>query len=251
MATVVFVHGLYLTHRCWQGWRQAFEAQGHATVAPEWPGHEGEPAALRASPDPALLELDLEQVFALHREVVAAMEEPPILVGHSMGGLIVQRLLAEGHGAGGVAVDSAPPNGLTSFKWSFLRSNLPILAPGTRPILLSKAQFHYAFTHTMSAEASAEIYEAHVVPEARGVAKGPLGPAGRFDWASRTAPLLLVAGGEDRVIPPSLVRKNAAKQQASGARTDLREFPGRTHFLLGQDGWEEIAEHVLNWLKAT
>lgn len=245
--TVVFVHGLYVTHRCWDGWREVFEEAGYETLAPEWPGHDGEPAALRAAPPAALEDLDLAGVLALHREVIAGLDEPPILVGHSMGGLVVQLLLAEGHGRAGVAIDSAPPRGLQSLKWSFVKSNLPVLS-GKGPILLSERQFRYAFVHTSSREEAARLYEAHVVPEARGVAKGPLTDVARVDWTAERPPLLLIAGGEDHIIPPGLVRRNAKRWSQSPSRTDLREFPGRTHWILAQEGWREVADHVLAWL---
>ncbi|MBK9368506.1 MAG: alpha/beta fold hydrolase [Deltaproteobacteria bacterium] len=245
--TVVFIHGLYLNAGCWDDWREVFEAQGYNTLAPEWPGHDGEPAALRADIPEALNTLSFEQLVAQHRELVAGLDSP-ILIGHSMGGLIVQLLLQEGLGSAGVVLHSAPPKGLTSFAPAFLRSNAPVLKPGMDPILLSPKQFHFGFANYLDRDAALALYEASLVPEAKGVAKGPLTDAAELDWAKERAPLLIVAGAEDHVIPAGLNERMARRYEASPSRTDLVVMPGRTHGTLTQPGWEQVADDVLAWL---
>ncbi|MEY3213980.1 MAG: hypothetical protein RIT28_4461 [Pseudomonadota bacterium] len=247
--TVVFIHGLYLNAGCWDGWRGVFEAEGYTTLAPEWPGHDGVPAALRADIPEALSTLSFEQLVDQHRALVAGLDAP-ILIGHSMGGLIVQLLLQEGLGRAGVVLHSAPPKGLTSLAPAFFRSNAPVLKPGMDPILLSPKQFHFGFANHLDRDAALAVYEASLVPEAKGVAKGPLTDAAELDWAKERAPLLIVAGAEDHVIPAGLNERMARRYEASPSRTDLVVMPGRTHGTLTQPGWEQVAGDVLAWLAA-
>ncbi|MCK6521014.1 lysophospholipase [Myxococcota bacterium] len=245
--TVVFIHGLYLNASCWDGWRAQFEAQGYDTLAPEWPGHEGSPAELRANVPEALNTLSFEELVAQHRELVAGLDAP-ILIGHSMGGLIVQLLLQEGLGRAGVALHSAPPKGLTSLAPAFFRSNAPVLKPGSAPILLTPKQFRFGFGNYLDRDEALALYEMSLVPEAKGVAKGPLTDAAAVDWAKERAPLLIVAGGEDHVIPAGLNERMARHYEASPSRTDLVVMPTRTHGTLTQPGWEQVAADVLSWL---
>ena len=248
--SVLFIHGLYMTGDCWAGWEQRFQAAGYQTAAPSWPGRDGKPADLRAAPPAALNSLSFDQVVAINRQAAAALPAPLTLVGHSMGGLIAQLLLAEGVGQAAVAIDSAPPKGVTALSWSFLKSNAPALF-GKGPIVLTAAQFHYAFLNHLDATAAAAIYDQRVVPEARGVANGPLTNSAAIDWAKARGPLLLVSGGADHIIPAALNAKNAAKYKASAGRTDLRDYPERTHWTLAQDGWEQVADDVLAWVGGT
>lgn len=248
--TVVFIHGLFVNARCWQGWAQRFEAAGYTVLAPDWPAHAGVPSELRANTPAELRDLELDAITAHFREIVKASPEPPILVGHSMGGLIVQILLSEGLGRAGVAIDPAPPKGVFSFAPSFTRSNSASLKPGSKPILLSPRKFHYAFANNLSAEESAAFYEALVVPESRLAARGPLSEAGRVDFAAKHAPLLILAGGDDHITPASMNRKNAEKFDPAAGRVDFEVLEGRTHLTIGEPGWEAVADQVMGWLGA-
>jgi pimeloyl-ACP methyl ester carboxylesterase len=251
--TMVFIHGMYMTPRCWERWESYFKDAGYRTIAPAWPEHDAPVAEQRARhPNPRLGALTLDEVVAQHRDLVRGLEEPPILVGHSMGGLIVQLLLQQGLGAAGIAIDSAPPKGVLSLKWSFLKSNWPALNPfasADRPIALSFEQFQYAFVNMLSPEGQRAAYEEQYVPESRRVGRGPTTPAAAIDFARERPPLLLVAGADDHIIPASLNRSNYERYRKSPSVTDLREFPGRCHFTIGQDDWREVADYVLQWVR--
>ena len=60
-------------------------------------------------------------------------------------------------------------------------------------------------------------------------------------------PLLMIAGSEDHLIPPRIVKANCRAYRHSTAVTEYKEFPGRTHFIIGQSGWEEVADYALDW----
>jgi pimeloyl-ACP methyl ester carboxylesterase len=131
--TVVFVHGMFMTPLAWEKWEAHFAAKGYKTLAPAWPLHDLPIEDQRKNhPNPKLGELTLDTVLSHYRQVLKGLDEKPILVGHSMGGLIVQILLAEGLGAAGIAIDSAPPKGVISLKYSFLKSNWPVISPSAK-----------------------------------------------------------------------------------------------------------------------
>jgi pimeloyl-ACP methyl ester carboxylesterase len=244
-ATVLFIHGMFLTGRSWASWCARFEGAGYHCLAPSWPGRKGEARALREHPDPLLRTLTLTELISRFEAIARAERTPPILIGHSMGGLVVQALLSRGAGCVGVAIDSAPPFGIRSLAFSHLRANAPMLWPGASPIVPTLASWRYAFWHTGGADEVARAFDAEVVPESRLVGKGPLGKEGAVDFSAPRPPLLMIAGELDHIIPASLNRTNAARYHPTLAPTELVQMKGRTHYLCGQPGWEEVADTAL------
>ncbi len=248
---IVFVHGMFMNPRSWDAWVGYFTARGHRCTAPGWPFHDGDPAVLRANVPASLGKLTLGEVVASVAKHVEGLGAKPVVVGHSMGGLITQLLVARGLARAGVCVDSAPPKGVFVPSWSFLKSNLPVVNPlaGDAPYVMPPEHFHYTFCNAMSAEASRAVYDAHVVPESRNVARGPTTDDGAIDFAKPHAPLLFVAGERDNIVPAALNRKNHAAYRDAGSRREFKEFAGRTHFICGQEGWEEVAGFVAAWVE--
>ena len=249
---VVFVHGMFMTALCWEEWLPRFAASGRPATALEWPGRDASVAELRKRhPDPDLGNLTLTRIVNEHAALVRAMPESPVLVGHSMGGLIVQLLIDRGLGSAGVAIDSAPPMGVFSARWSFLKANWPMITPFASvkaPRLIPLQDFRYAFANTLPPEAQEAAYERYAVPESRAVPRQSLTSAARIDFAKRHAPLLLVAGGSDHIIPASLNRSNYRRYRDATSVTDFREFDGRDHLTIVEPGWEKVADFVLAWL---
>ena len=257
MSTILFVHGAWMTPLCWEPFARFFEGRGWRTLAPAWPYHDRPVAEQRRAPAAELGGLGAVEILDHYERLIRSLPEPPCLVGHSFGGLWVQLLLGRGLGRAGVAIDSAPPRGVLPLQWSAIRSTVPALltlAP-RRPVSLTLEQFRYAFVHTLSEAAAREAWERQVVPETRRIifqaAGAPLDPLSplrvSFAKADR-APLLLVAGARDRIVPAAQNRANYAKYRFSPARTSFREFPDRTHWIIAQDGWEEVAGYVAGWL---
>jgi pimeloyl-ACP methyl ester carboxylesterase len=249
MKSVVFIHGMFMTPLCWDGWVRRFAARGWQTQAPPWPSHDQAPAEMRAKhPDPALGKLTLDEVLATYVRILEPLAEKPMLVGHSMGGLVVQLLLQKKLGAAGVAVDSAPPKGVLSLKWSFLKSNWPVLTGNAdQPFLPSLEQFRYAFAHTLPLEEVKTVYEQFAVPESRRVGRAPTSKIAQIDFAAERPPLLMISGGDDHIIPASLNASNFKKYKNS--KTELKEYPGRVHYTLGLAGWEEVCDYAIDWLE--
>jgi pimeloyl-ACP methyl ester carboxylesterase len=182
------------------------------------------------------------------------MPEAPVLVGHSMGALIVQLLVARGLGVAGVAIDSAPPAGVFTPKWSFLKSNWPMISPfasADQPRLIPLDAFRYAFANTLPSDAQQALYDRYVVPESRRIPRQSLTSAAHIGFAAPHSPLLFIAGGSDHIIPASLNRANARRYTDSGSITDFRVFDGRDHLTIVEPGWEEVADFTLKWLEQT
>jgi pimeloyl-ACP methyl ester carboxylesterase len=249
MQTIVFIHGMFVTKRCWQPWIERLSSRFDC-LAPPWPLRDATPADLRARhPDAALGQLTLDAVLAHYESIIKSLPAPPLIVGHSLGGLMVQVLLSRGLGKKGVAIDSAAPGDIFPLEWSVIRSNWPTISPFVskkKPVLLTKAQFKYAFAHTLSDEEVARIWEAEVVPESRRMPQGVMKT--RIDWKAPRPPLLLVAGSEDRICTAKLNAKNAQKYSPPA---ELKTFAGRTHYtILDGEGWTDVADAVADWLAA-
>jgi pimeloyl-ACP methyl ester carboxylesterase len=257
--TIVFIHGAWVTAACWERFLPFFEARGYHALAPAWPGKDRPVEAIRADPS-ALAGLGIAEIVDHYDRLIRAMDEPPILVGHSFGGLFVQLLLDRGLGSAGVAIDSAPPRGVWAYEPTAIRSLLTVLLQWRvwRKVVRWKlSNFRYAFVHTLSPDDARAAYERHVTPETGRIFFQ--GAMAMFDRRSPTrvsfsngarAPLLLLAGGQDRIVPAVINRRNFKAYARSTARTDFREFPGRTHWIIAQDGWEEVAEHIAAWLES-
>ncbi|HEX5588946.1 MAG TPA: alpha/beta hydrolase, partial [Candidatus Limnocylindrales bacterium] len=125
--TVVFVHGGWVTPACWDRFVPYFEARGYRCLAPAWPGKDRPIEEIRSDPSP-LAGLGIREIVDHYATVVRGLDEPPILVGHSFGGLFVQLLIDRGLGAAGIAIDSAPPKGIFAFEPTALVSLGRILA---------------------------------------------------------------------------------------------------------------------------
>src|SRR5262245_15318826 len=261
--TIVFLHGAWVTAACWERMQPWFEAKGYRAIAPNWPGKDRPVEEIRADPS-ALKGLGISEIVASYeqvvREVTTAEGAPPILVGHSFGGLFTQILLDRGLGAAGVAIDPAPPKGIWPFEPTALRSLFGALTRyllGSRVVRWSFGSFRYAFVHLLPATEAQAAYDRHVIPETGRIffqsAMAMLSPRSptRVDFRNATrAPLLIIAGGSDRIVPPVINRRNHRAYAKSAATTDFREFPGRNHWIIAQDGWEEVAEHIAGWLEA-
>ena len=252
---IVFIHGMFMTPLCWEGWVDYYAAQGHRCLALAWPGRDRPVEELRrAHPDPELGKLTLRDVVEHLAGAIQKLDEKPVLVGHSMGGLAVQLLAQRGLATAAVAIDSAPPQGVFTTEWSFVKSNWPAInpfAPAGRPVEMTFGHFQYAFVNTLPPAFQRAAYDRYVVPESRRVPLQSLTGVAGIDFKRPHPPLLLTAGSIDHIIPASLNRSNYARYKQSPSVTDFKEFAGRTHFLIGQDGWQAIADFVLAWLKDT
>lgn len=248
--TVVFIHGMYMTPLCWEQWTERFQAKGYRTLAPAWPGRDKSVKELQ-TPDPNLGKLNLAGILDHFTKTLNGMNEKPILIGHSMGGLATQILHNRGLASASIAIDSAPPSGVFTTEFSFLKANWGHVTPFANPnspVIMTFERFQYAFVNGMELSEQRAAFERYVVPESRAVPRQSLTSVGKVDFKKEHTPLLLIAGGNDNIIPPALNKTNYERYKASSSVTDFKEFPGRNHFLLGQKNWEEIADYCMDWL---
>lgn len=250
--TIVFMHGLFVTNNCWAAWVKYFEAQGYTCYAPAYPLKNDSPQHLKQHMRTGKIEtLRLAAIINFYQDTLAAIGGKPILIGHSLGGNLVQILANQGYGSAGVCIHSGPPKGLISLKWPFLKSNLPLLtAPKDKPYLLSFKKWQYSFTNGMSLENQRSSYENYLVPESAAIAKDATSNLAKVDFNKPHIPLLFTAGANDHIIPASLNKRNAKKYADKNSVTDYKKFDGRNHFVIGADGWQEVAAHIATWLTA-
>jgi pimeloyl-ACP methyl ester carboxylesterase len=253
---IVLIHGLWLTPRSWEHWKARYERRGYEVVTPAYPGLEVEVEALREDPSP-IANLSVPDTVDHLESVIRELDRPPFLMGHSYGGLLTQLLLDRGIGLAGVAIDSAPPEGIRKVPPAQIKALLPAFknpANRHRAVPLTAKQFHYAFCNTLSEEESDAVYERyHVAAPGPFIWDGFLSnvkPGRQDTWVNfdneERAPLLFIAGGVDHVMPPSVNRSNF-EHYTPAVHTDWREFEGRSHYTCGQPGWEAVADDALNW----
>ncbi len=253
---IVFVHGAFVTPACWDPFKGYFESRGYTCLAPAWPHKDRSVEELRSNPPAGLSGLGIQEIVAHYQRIIEDLDAPPILIGHSYGGLFVQMLLDRGLGSAGVAINPAPPKGVLPFHPSTVRSLLPVLLTPfgwRRTVILSPSQFNYAFVNALPEYEQTQVYKAFVTRETgRIFFQSALMPFNRasyvnFDNSTR-APLLITAGSKDQIVPPQMNRVNYRRYRHSQAVTDFKEFEGRCHWIIAQPGWEEVAEYVEGWL---
>jgi pimeloyl-ACP methyl ester carboxylesterase len=253
--TVVLVHGFWVTPRSWEHWIERYERAGHRVLAPAYPGFEVEVEALNADPSP-IESVTVPQVIEHLEAVVSELDSPPILIGHSAGGVFVQILLDHGYGAAGVAINSAPTEGVKRVPLSQVKATFPVLknpANRHRAVGFTFEQWHYAFTNTFGEEESRALYERYHIPASGpifwGSALANVHPGKDDNYVDykndARAPLLFISGSEDHLMPPSIQQSNA-KHYKSDTITEVKEFEG-PHLLPAWRNWEEVADYALDW----
>ena len=249
--TIVFIHGLFMTNESWKEWEAFFQERGYTTYAPANPGHEGTLSELRNHTPDSLGHVTFTDVVNKMEAFIATLPEKPILIGHSMGALVAQKLVEKELAEAAVVISSAPPKGVITFKPSFAKSNLGVLNPfkGNSVFYPTKKWFHYAFTNTLSREASDKIFDEFVVPESRNIPRETLKKAGKIDFKKPHAPMLFVSGKEDHITPASLNKTNFKRYKDENSVREHKIFEGHDHSIAGEDGWEEVANYVYDWLK--
>lgn len=251
--TVVFITGAFVSHNGWNEWKTYFESEGYTTYNPAWPFKDASAVELRDRQpnDTDLAALTLTELVDHYANFVKSLPEKPIIIGHSLGGLITQILVNRDLAAAGVAIHPVPPQGVIPYELSFLRAGYKVLGLFSslkKTYLMSLADWQYAFTNGMSLEEQKKTWAENVVPESKTVGRGGLTSAAAVDFKKAHAPLLITSGEKDNIIPASMNLRNFKAYKNNGSVLDYKEFPGRNHYVLGQPTWKEDADYILEWL---
>ena len=250
--SILFITGAFVGNNCWDEWRIYFESKGYNTFAPAWPHKDASPEELRnRQPDVGVASNRLVALTDFYARIAQGFTEEPILIGHSIGGLIVQLLLQRDLGSCGVAIHSVPPQGIITLKFSFLKAGwgaLGFFTSTKKSYLISFKGWQYAFTNGMTCDEQKESYYKFAIPESKLVVRDTISGAAKINFENPHAPLLLMSGSNDHSIPSSLNYAIFKKYRKSNSVTDYKEFEGRNHFVLGQSTWKENADYILNWL---
>jgi pimeloyl-ACP methyl ester carboxylesterase len=252
--TVVLIHGLFVTALSWEHWIARYTDKGYRVIAKNWPGMD-DIEALRRDPS-GVDNLGIAEIVDYYDALIRALDNPPIIMGHSFGGAFTEVLLDRGLGAAGVAIEAAAVRGILQLPFSQLKAGFPILknpANAHRAAALTPEQFHYAFTNTLSDADAKAAYERYAAPgPGRVLFQGALAnfnphTPDRVDFKKDRAPLLLIAGGADHLVPAVIDKSTADHYTKSGAVTEYKLFPGRSHWTIAEPGWEEVADYALDW----
>jgi pimeloyl-ACP methyl ester carboxylesterase len=257
--TIVLIHGFWVTPRSWEDWKARYEDKGYKVLTPAYPGFEVEVEALNADPTP-IEKLKVGDIVEHLESVISGLDAPPILMGHSAGGVFTQLMMDRGHGAVGVAVNSAPTEGVKPVPLSQVRATFPVLknpANRHRAVGFTFDQWQYAFTNTFSEERGRELYERYHIPASGNVFWGSalanVHPGHDDTYVNykndERAPLLFISGSEDHLMPPKIQASNAKHYKAPNTVTEVKVFEG-PHLLPSIDGWEEVADYALDWAVA-
>ena len=249
--TIVLIHGLFVNNTSWKEWKTYFEAQGYTVHTPSNRGHAGDPVQLKANIPSELRNVGFDDTVNNLVKFIDTLPEKPIVIGHSFGGLMVQKLIDMDKAVAGVSIDGAPPKNVMA-PFSTVKIVWPVVNffKGNSPYLGTKDWYHRAFFNNYSREESDALYETVAAPESRKLARDPLfKSSAKLDLKKPHQPLLFIAGSNDKIFPAKFSRKIADSYQDKSSIVDFKEFEGRSHFICGEKGWEEVAEYISDWLK--
>ena len=255
---VVLVHGLWLLPSSWQPWRDLAEERGYVALAPGWPDDPATVEQARANPK-VFAGKSVGDVTDHYADVIRRLTRKPVVIGHSFGGLITQKLAGMGLATAAVAIDPAPFRGVLPLPVSALRASAPVLAnPANyrRSVMLTEKQFRFAFGNAVSAQESVQLYDAYAVP-CSGL---PLFQAATANLNPRTeasvdtenpgrGPLLVISGEQDNTVPWAIANASYRQQRDNPGVTEIVEMPNRGHSLTIDSGWQEVAETALSFAR--
>jgi pimeloyl-ACP methyl ester carboxylesterase len=249
--TIMMIHGMWGGGWYWENYRKFFEEKGYSCLTPTLRFHDMDP---KETPDPRLGTTSLLDYAEDLEKEIGKLDAPPILMGHSMGGLLAQILGSRGLARSLVLLTTASPHGIMALRPSVIRSfwsGFRRYGFWKKPMRQTFNEAVYSMLHLLTAEEQKEIFARFVYESGRAACE--IGfwlfdsrRAAKVDESKVTCPVLVIAGARDRITPVSIVRKVADKYR--GVST-YKEFANHAHWVVGEPGWQEIAEYILNWLK--
>jgi pimeloyl-ACP methyl ester carboxylesterase len=247
--TIVLIHGNFVNDRSWTEWKRYYEQRGYTVYTPVNPGHEGNPADLRAEVHPGLVKTGFTDVVNNIAQLIDELPEKPLIVGHSMAGMATLKLVEMGKASAGVSIDGAPPKNVFP-PFQTLRSVLPAFGffSSAKYFMGSPKWYDYSFFNTTPDAEKEKLFEKFAVPESYKVSRElVLNSFSNIDFKKPHVPILFVGGGTDHIFPPNLTQTIAGRYKDANSRVDLKIFEGKSHFICGEPGWEKVADFVIDW----
>lgn len=251
--TIVMIHGMWGSGDIWDGYKDYFEAQGYRVIAPTLRLH-GEKYKAVAPQQLGTVSI-LDYANDLEKEI-RALDEKPIIMGHSMGGLIGQILASRGLATKLVLLTSAPPAGVLALRPSSTRTFLSVLSAWgfwKQPMRLTFNEAKYGILGLLTPEQQVAEYAKYSFESGQAafeIAFWPLdaNKATYVETKAVNCPVLVISGGKDKIVPASVVKQIAKKYQKT---TDVtyKEFKKFAHAIHQQKGWQEISGYVSDWMK--
>lgn len=248
---VCFIQGDWLAPAVWDKFERHFKACGYACCVLSLPA-QGEQGWYRVLHGKDARSSPLKCLVDFYAEQIAAFPAPPVLIGHALGGLVVQLLLDRGLGVAGIAIAPRPPQRVFPGILSLLQilSTRAERQQGMRFLRMTPAQFSRRMGHPASRQTTGPLYEQFAGPVPKSLMTTvALGVGSRLLFNHERGPLLLICGGDDHVVASSVVLANYLYQRRSLAPTDFISFPGYGHLLITQPGWEHVADRIIEWLQ--
>ncbi len=255
---VVFVHGLWLLPSSWDRWAKLFEDAGLTALTPGWPDDPETVAEANRKPE-VLAGKGVAQVADHFATIIRGLTRKPAIIGHSFGGLLAQILAGRGLSIATVAIDPAPGRGVLPLPISALRSAFPVLrnpANRSRAVPLTFEQFRYAFANAVSEEEAHQLYEEFAVPAA-GKPLFQAAFANLNPWSETKVdtnnpdrgPMLILSGEKDHTVPWAIASAAFKLQKGNPGVTEIKEMANRGHALTIDNGWREVAETALAFIR--
>lgn len=250
--TIILIHGNFVNEKTWADWKTHYEQKGYTVHAPANPGHDGVPSALRKTVHPDLTKTGFIDIVNNISKLIDTLDEKPLVIGHSMAGMVVQKLVDQDKVAAGVSIDGAPPKNVFP-PFQTLKTVLPAFGFFSfKPYFMgSRKWYDYAFFNTISDAEKQKAFEDFAVPESYKVSRQlVLNSFSNINFSKPHVPLLFIGGGSDNIFPASLTKSIAGKYKPSAGKVDVKIFEGKSHFICGESGWQTVADFILDWYEA-
>lgn len=247
--SIVLIHGNFVNNHSWAQWKPYLEQKRYTVYTPANPGHDGNPDELRAKVHPDLVKTGFSDVVNNIAKLIDTLPEQPLVIGHSMAGMATMKLVELGKVAAGVSIDGAPPKNVFP-PFQTLKTALPAFGffTSSKYYMGSRKWYDYAFFNTLPEAEKALAFEKFAVPESFKVSRElVLNSYANIDFKKPHAPLLFIGGGSDNIFPTSLTKTIAGKYSDRNSKVDLKVFEGKSHFICGEPGWQNVADYIVDW----
>jgi pimeloyl-ACP methyl ester carboxylesterase len=251
--TIMFISGPFVSHDYWEEWLTYFESRGYIVVAVPWLHKNDSVKNLRTN-DPCnkIGLITLSDLLCYYSEIIEKLQEKPILIGHSYGGLLVQLLVQKNLASAGICISSFPSSGFTALKFVFYRNLMKFsssLFSKGATYFLTFRNWQKLLYNTDPLEEQKAKYEKFIIPESQKALRDLLLRNTEVNYKEKHVPLFFIAASEDRFVSSDLIYWNFKKYKNFQSITCYKKIEDQNHFLVLQRQWKKTAEIAADWLE--